>query len=94
MYPPHPDTKVYDHLLKLKKSFGPDCDRRVRAVVLIGACIEHGFDTRYDILMGTRVAGLSKDHVLAILDEQTGTVPGIHLWECAEGGHYRLLDTA
>ena len=94
MYPPFPDSPVYRHLREVKESFGPHCDRRVRAVVLIGACIEQGFDTRHKIIKGTRVVGLSKSHVLGLLDENTGDVPGVHLWQLGSDGRYRLLEPA
>ena len=87
-----PDSKVYRHLRELKESFGPNCNRRDRAVVLIGACILKGFNTKHLIIKGTRVAGLSKNHVVGILDEQTGAVAGLHLWRCDSEGKYHLLD--
>jgi len=82
---------VYKHLRELKCSFGLKCDRRERAVVIIAACISNGFDTRSQIIKGISALGLSKDHVLGLLDEQTGTVPGLHLWSREPEGHYRLL---
>ena len=92
MYHPTPDSPVYDHLLELKESLGPRYNRRDRATIMIGACIETGFNTRYKIIKGLRVAGLSNNLVVGILDEQTGTVPGLHLWRCDDEGRYHLLD--
>lgn len=91
---PTPDSPVYDHLLDLKRSLGPDCNRHDRAILLIAACIENKFDTRHKILKGTRVAGLSASNVIARLDDNTGEVVGIHLWRCDADGRYHLLDAA
>jgi hypothetical protein len=87
---PTPDSAVYDHLLKLKASLGPKYDRRDRAILLIIACIEKGFDTRHKILEGTRVAGLSRDNVEARLAENTGEIAGMHLWRLDADGRYFL----
>ncbi|WP_404366114.1 hypothetical protein AB5I39_10235 [Sphingomonas sp. MMS24-J45] len=86
------DGSVYDHLLKLKESLGPKANRRERMVVMIGACIDQGFNERQLILKGLRVAGLSREHVIGVLDGYTGTVPGLHLWWRDEDRKYHLLD--
>lgn len=85
------DGAVYDQLRALKESFGPSANKRDRATVLIGACILNGFDTRYLILKRLRVTGLSRNHVIDILDDLTGTVPGLHLWRCDDEGRYHPL---
>lgn len=84
--------KVYRHLWDLKRSFDPKANRRERAVAMIGACILNGFNTRLQILKGLRSRGLSVDHFLGLLDDHTGTVPGIHLWRLDDDGQYYLLD--
>ena len=86
------DGPTYEHLLELKESLGPNVNRRDRVVVMIGACIEQGFNERQLILKGLRVAGLSREHVVGVLDGQTGTVPGLHLWRRDEDGKYHPLD--
>jgi hypothetical protein len=85
--------RIYRHLRGLKESLGPKANRRDRAVLMIGACILQGFDTRPLIIKGLRATGLSVDNVVGILDEQTGDVPGVHLWGCDESGIYRVLDS-
>lgn len=84
--------RVYRHLQDVKESFGPNPPRHDRAVVLIAACISNGFDTRHQIIKGVRVNGLSVNYALGILDDQTGEIPGIHLWRCDDAGQYHLLD--
>lgn len=86
--------RIYRHLFKLKASFGPKANRRERAVVMIGACILEGFDTKPEIIKGLRAAGLSVNHVQTILDQQTGIVPGLHLWQRDEEERYHLLSNA
>ena len=88
------DGPVYEHLLKLKESLGPKANRRERVVIMIAACIEQGFDERQLILKALRVAGLSREHVIGVLDGQTGNVPGLHIWRRDEDGKYHLLDDA
>jgi hypothetical protein len=85
--------KVYSHLWDLKRDRS-DLSRADRAVLLIGACILHGFDTKNQILKGLRFAGVKGDYVIDLLDEQTGNVTGLHLWRCDEAGHYHVLEAA
>ena len=61
---------------------------------MIGACILNGFNTRLQILKGLRSSGLSVDHFIRLLDDNTGTVAGIHLWRLEDDGQYYLLDAA
>lgn len=84
--------KVYSELRRLKESLGPKPSRRDRAELLIGACILHRFATRHQIVKALGSIGLSKAHVVRVLDERTGPIPGEHLWVRDEAGRYQLLD--
>jgi hypothetical protein len=85
-------NEVYNHLRKVKQSFGSKFKRHDRAVVMIGACILHRFDTRYQILKALGALGLSRTFVASVLDDHTGDVTGSHFWSCSPDRQYRFLD--
>lgn len=87
-------NKVYRHVQDVKEELGPNVKRHDRVVILIGVCIESGFDTRDKIIKALGVAGLSKAFVASILADQTGDLPGMHLWRCGADGRYHLLAEA
>lgn len=84
--------RVCRHLQDVKDSPRPEANRLDRTVVLIGTCFANDFDERGKIIKGLRVLGLDTKYVVGILDEQTGTVPGIHLWRRDEVGRYHPLE--
>jgi hypothetical protein len=83
---------VYSTLIILKEKLATPIARTDRIKIMICASILYGFNTRYMIHKGIRVSGLSENLVNDALSQRTGTITGLHLWNCNKEGQYKLMD--
>jgi len=86
------DAALIDGLRGLIADCGPSSNKHDLATVLISACIDHGRDTRPQIVGALRALEFKPQHVAIILEKASGGNPERHLWQRDGQGKYTLLD--
>lgn len=86
------DAALLAGLRGLDRSCGDAASKHDRAIVLIQACIDHGINTRSQIVSALRQLDFDQGHVAITLRTGTGSDPASYHWQRDAAGTYRNLN--